>query len=52
MHQQLNHRLPHSGSVEQLGKSVCEILAMESYRHLVPKGLVDALWAAGYAERY
>lgn len=51
MHQQLNHRLPQSRSVERLGESVREILAMESYRRLVPQGLAPAVWAAGYAER-
>ena len=51
MHQQLNHRLPQSRSVERLGESVRDILAMESYRRLVPQGLAPAVWAAGYAER-
>jgi (p)ppGpp synthase/HD superfamily hydrolase len=51
MHQQLKHRLPQSRSVERLGESVREILAMESYRRLVPAGLAPAVWAAGYAER-
>ena len=51
MHQQLNHRLPQSRSVERLGESVREILAIESYRRLVPQGLAPAVWAAGYAER-
>jgi (p)ppGpp synthase/HD superfamily hydrolase len=51
MHQQLNHRLPQSRSVERLGESVREILGMESYRRLVPTGLAAAVWAAGYAER-
>ena len=51
MHQQLNHRLPQSRSVERLGESVREILGMESYRRLVPTGLAPAVWAAGYAER-
>jgi (p)ppGpp synthase/HD superfamily hydrolase len=51
MHQQLNHRLPQSRSVERLGESVRNILAMESYRRLVPQGLAPAVWAAGYAER-
>lgn len=51
MHQQLNHRLPQSRSVERLGESVREILGIESYRRLVPTGLAPAVWAAGYAER-
>ena len=51
IHQQLNHRLPQSRSVERLGESVRDILAMESYRRLVPQGLAPAVWAAGYAER-
>ncbi|MFM2158640.1 MAG: hypothetical protein RLZZ124_1114 [Cyanobacteriota bacterium] len=51
MHQQLEHRLPHSRSVERLGESIRAILAMEAYRRLVPEGLAAAEWAAGYAER-
>jgi (p)ppGpp synthase/HD superfamily hydrolase len=51
MHQQLKRHLPQSRSVERLGEAVSEILAMESYRRLVPEGLAPAVWAAGYAER-
>ena len=51
MHQQLNRRLPGSRSVERLGEAVCELLASESYRRIVPGGLAPAVWAAGYAER-
>ena len=51
MHQQLNRRLSGSRSVERLGEAVTEILAMDSYRRLVPEGLAPAVWAAGYADR-
>lgn len=51
MHQQLKSQLPQSRSVERLGEAVTEILAMDSYRRLVPEGLAPAVWAAGYAER-
>jgi hypothetical protein len=51
MHQQLNHRLSGSRSVERIGEAVSEVLASESYRRLVPDGLAPAVWAAGYAER-
>jgi hypothetical protein len=37
--------------VERLGEAVSEILAMDSYRRLVPEGLAPAVWAAGYADR-
>ena len=51
MHQQLKRQLPQSRSVERLGEAVSEILAMDSYRRLVPQGLAPAVWAAGYADR-
>jgi len=51
MHQQLKRQLPQSRSVERLGEAVSEILAMDSYRRLVPEGLAPAVWASGYAER-
>jgi len=51
MHQQLKRQLPQSRSVERLGEAVSEILAMDSYRRLVPEGLAPAVWAAGYADR-
>jgi len=51
MHQQLKHQLPQSRSVERLGQAVSEILAMESFKHLVPQGLAPAVWATGYADR-
>ena len=51
MHQQLKRHLPQSRSVERLGEAVGEILAMDSYRRLVPEGLAPAVWAAGFAER-
>ncbi len=51
MHQQLKRQLPQSRSVERLGEAVSEILAMDSYKRLVPEGFAPAVWAAGYAER-
>ena len=51
MHQQLKRQLPQSRSVERLGEAVSAILAMDSYRRLVPQGLAPAVWAAGYADR-
>ncbi|WP_398331298.1 HD domain-containing protein [Vulcanococcus sp.] len=51
MHQQLKCLLPQSRSVERLGEAVSEILAMESFKGLVPPGLAPAVWAAGYADR-
>ncbi|MBW0167024.1 MAG: HD domain-containing protein [Vulcanococcus sp.] len=51
MHQQLKRQLPQSRSVERLGEAVSEILAMDSYKRLVPEGLAPAVWAAGYADR-
>jgi len=51
MHQQLKRQLPRSRSVERLGEAVSEILAMDSYKRLVPQGLAPAVWAAGYADR-
>jgi hypothetical protein len=51
MRQQLKRQLPQSRSVERLGEAVSEILAMDSYKRLVPEGLAPAVWAAGFAER-
>jgi (p)ppGpp synthase/HD superfamily hydrolase len=51
MHQQLKRQLPQSRSVERLGEAVSEILAMDSYKRLVPEGFAPAVWAAGYADR-
>jgi hypothetical protein len=51
MHDELNRRLPKSRSVERLGEAVSEILNMDSYRRLVPEGIMPKVWAAGYAGR-
>jgi (p)ppGpp synthase/HD superfamily hydrolase len=51
MRQQLKRQLPQSRSVERLGEAVSEILAMDTYKRLVPDGFAPAVWAAGYAER-
>jgi (p)ppGpp synthase/HD superfamily hydrolase len=51
MHQQLKRQLPQSRSVERPGEAVSEILAMDSYKRLVPEGFAPAVWAAGYADR-
>ena len=37
--------------MELLGEAVGEILAMDTYRRLVPEGLAPTVWAAGFAER-
>ena len=51
IHQQLKRQLPQSRSVERVGEAVSEILAMDSYKRLVPEGFAPAVWAAGYADR-
>ena len=51
IHQSLSHRLPGSRSNELLGESVKEILAIDAYRDLVPRGIAPAVWAAGYQGR-
>jgi hypothetical protein len=51
IHQSLSHRIPQSRSTALLGEAVQEILASDTYRRLVPKGIAPAVWAAGYLER-
>ena len=51
IHQTLSHRLPASRSTELLRDAVKEIHASEAYQRIVPHGIAQAVWAAGYLER-